>query len=250
MKLEPMLLLSDPHVPYHDVRAWDLMLQVGAQVKPHHLLVNGDLADFYSVSSHSKQPDRLDSLGAELLSVNDALDQLDGLKAKHKMFIAGNHEDRLTRYLQDKAPELFDIIDIPGLFNLEERHWDYTPYKEHTRIGKLYATHDVGTAGRFSTYKALDTYQHSITTGHAHRMSYVVEGNAVGEYKLSAQFGWLGDASKVNYMHKAMVRKNWALGFGVGHLNPLTGVVYLVPVPIVQVKGVYTCVVSGRYYES
>ncbi len=226
------------------------MLKVGKAFKPDILIANGDIADCYSVSSHSKNPERVNKLAEELLEVNTALDELDSLGAKQKLFIAGNHEDRLTRYLQDKAPELFGVVSIPDLFRLKSRGWAYTPYKQYTKLGKLHITHDVGTAGRFAAYKALDTFQHSVITGHTHRLSYVVEGNAVGEYKLSAQFGWLGDAKKVDYMAQVNVRKNWALGFGVGYTNPATGVAYLTPVPIVVVGGRFTCVVNGKYFEN
>ncbi len=249
-RLEPILIVPDAHIPYHDTRAWGLMLRVGQALKPTHLLVVGDLADFYSVSSHSKNPDRINRLGTELDAVSTALDQLDKLGATNKLFIAGNHEDRLTRYLQDKAPELFDVIDIPSLFKLKKRGWHYTPYKRFTRLGKLRITHDVGTAGRFAAYRALEKFEHSVVTGHTHRLCYVVEGNAEGEYKLSAQFGWLGDASKVDYMAQINVNTNWALGFGVGGLDATTGIVYLTPVPIVVVKGHYTCAVHGVLYTN
>lgn len=246
MKLESILIIPDVHRPFHDPRAWDLVMRVGQKFKPHHLLVIGDFADFYSVSAHEKHPDRAMRLVEELADVRTGLDELDRLKAKHKIFVAGNHEDRLTRYLRDKAPELFHLTGITELFQLRERGWDYVPYKADTKIGKLHATHDVGYAGRNAAFRALDVYQHSIVTGHTHRLQYIVEGNAVGEFKLSAQFGWLGDASQVDYMHRVNVNKNWALGFGMGYLHPTTGVAYLVPVPIVG----YTCVVNGEYFEN
>jgi hypothetical protein len=245
-----VLIVPDSHRPFHDERAWGLMLKVGKAIRPHYLRVIGDLADFYSVSSHSKSPDRIHLLKDELADINKGLDELDALGAQDKTFIAGNHEDRLTRYLQDKAPELFGIVDIPTLFNLPARGWRYTPYKDYTKLGKLHLTHDVGAAGRTATFKALDTFQHSVITGHAHRLQYIVEGNAVGEYKLSAQFGWLGDTSKIDYMHKVKVQKDWALGFGVGYLNEATGIAYLVPVPIIVVKRSYTCVVNGMLFEN
>ena len=248
-KLEPVLIVPDAHIPYHDVRAWQLMLRVGKAIKPHHLIVIGDLADFYTVSSHSKDPRRALRLDEELEGVKEGLDELDALKAQKKKFIAGNHEDRLTRYLQDKAPELFELVTIPKLLELDERGWDYTPYKADTKLGRVNLTHDVAAAGRNATFKALDTYQHSVVTGHTHRMQYVVEGNATGEYKLSAMFGWLGDRTKIDYMHRALVYKNWALGFGMGYVHPVTGIAYLVPVPIIVQNDIYSCVVNGVYYE-
>lgn len=202
--------------------------------------------DFYSVSSHSKDPRRKERLEDEVASGHTGLSELDELGAKNKIFVAGNHEDRLRRYLQDKAPELFGLVDIPQLFHLKARGWTYIPYKGHGKLGKLHLTHDVGNSGRNATFAALDTYQHSVITGHSHRLQYIVEGNAVGEFKLSAQFGWLGDITKVDYMHSAKANKNWALGFGIGYLDPATGLAYLQPVPLVK----YTCVVEGKLYRA
>lgn len=162
-----------------------------------------------------------------------------------RVHVTGNC-DRLRRYLQVKAPELFGLVSIPQLFQLKERGWTYVPYRNDYRIGKLYLTHDVGNTGRYSTYQALDSYQHSVVTAHLHRLSYVVEGNAVGEYKVGAQFGWLGEVNDLDYMHRIKARRNWTLGFGVGYLNPKSGVVYVQPVPIV--KG--TCVVGGKGFEA
>lgn len=245
MALKRLLIVSDAHRPYHDQRAWDLMLKVGEAFRPHILTVIGDLADFYAVSSHSKDPLRQQQLAWEVEDINTGLDQLDALGAKDKHFIAGNHCDRLTRYLKDRAPELFDTISIPGLFKLKDRGWHYIPYKSDMKIGKLWLTHDVGNSGRNAVFRALDTYQHSIVTGHTHRMQYICEGNAAGEYKVSAMFGWLGDRKQIDYMHRAKVYKDWALGFGIGYHDPDTGVVYLVPVPIIN----YTAVVEGKLYR-
>lgn len=245
-KLEPLLVVSDCHIPYHDKRAFELMLKAAADLKPKHIYIIGDFMDFYSVSDHSKDPNRALNLGKEVDAGHVALDRLDALGAAHRTYIGGNHEDRLTRYLQNKAPELFNIVSIPDLLHLRKRGWKYVPYKDDCQLGKLNFTHDVGVAGRMALFQCLDTYQHSIVTGHSHRLGYIVEGNAKGEHKLSAQFGWLGDAKAVDYMAKAKVNKNWALGFGIGYYNPPTGVVYMTPVPIVK----YTCVVGGKLYSA
>lgn len=247
--LEPILFVPDTHRPYHDKTGWALMMQVAKALRPKHIAIIGDFADFYTVSSHSKDPRRVRMLEDELVDVKAGLDELGALGAKHKFYIGGNHEDRLSRYLQDKAPELFSMVGIPELLGLKSRGWSYTPYKSSTKIGRMHLTHDVGVAGRTASFRAMDTFQHSVITGHAHRFQYIVEGNAMGECKLSAQFGWLGDAAQVDYMHRVNVNKNWALGFGVGYLEPASGVVYCVPVPIVPVRSDYTCVFNGRLFR-
>lgn len=245
MALRPYLVIPDTHVPYHDKRAWILMLKVAAQLKLYGIVILGDFADCYAVSSHSKDPKRSLQFDYEISEVRKRLDDLGKLGAKHKVFVAGNHEDRLLRYLRDKAPELHSVISIPKLFKLNQKKWEYVAYKEDYQLGKLSITHDVGSAGRYSTYKCLDTYQHSNLTGHTHRMSYVVEGNARGEHKLSAQFGWLGDVNEVDYMHKTSAKKNWVPGFGVLYLNTETEYCYVTPVPIVD----YTACVNGKLYK-
>lgn len=244
-KLEPILIVSDAHIPYHDARAFNLMLKVGKFLKPKHIYIIGDFIDFYAVSSHSKNPNRALKLVEELQAGEAELSKLDALGASHKVYLGGNHCDRLQRYLQDRAPELFNVVDVPKLLHLKQHGWEYIPYKRDTKLGKMHFTHDVGVAGRNSVFKCLDTYQHSIVTGHSHRLAYVVEGNATGEFKLSAQFGWLGDSKSIDYMQCARVLKDWALGFGVGYLDPSSGYVYMTPVPIVK----YTCVVNGKMFK-
>jgi predicted phosphodiesterase len=245
-RLQPVLFIPDTHRPYHDKRAWSLVLKAARALKPEIIVSIGDFADFYSVSSHSKNPARVANRKMEVADVNRGLDELDALGAKRKEFIEGNHCQRLSRYLADRAPELFGLVGTPELLHLKKRGWSFTPYKDHTKIGRLHLTHDVGASGRNATFKALDTFQHSVVTGHSHRLQYVVEGTATGESKLSGMFGWLGDAKAVDYMHRFNDRKNWALGFGIGYHDTKTGVCYLTPVPIVR----YTCVVNGQLFEA
>jgi UDP-2,3-diacylglucosamine pyrophosphatase LpxH len=245
-KLEPLLVVPDCHIPYYDKAAWGLMLRAAKDLNPKHIVIIGDFLDFYSVSDHSKDPHRALNLGKEIAVGLSKLDQLDELGATNKIYCGGNHEDRLGRYLQNKAPELWDFVSVPDLLQLKKRGWKWVPYKDDIQIGKMNFTHDVGVAGRNAVFNCLDTYQHSVVTGHTHRLAYIVEGNAKGEFKLSAQFGWLGDFKSVDYMHKAKVLKNWALGFGIGYVQPKTGVVYMIPVPIVK----HTCCVNGKLYDA
>lgn len=233
-KLEKILFIPDTHVPYHDKAAFDLMLKAGKAFKPDHVIILGDFADFYGVSSHSKDPNRALKLKDEIEATRDALDQVIALRAKNNVFVSGNHEDRLERYLRDKAPELFNFITIPQILQLKEKGFKYVPYKQAYKIGKLNVTHDTGVAGKYAHYKALDTFQHNIIIGHTHRMGYAVEGDANGQRHLCAMLGWLGNVEEIDYMHQVKARKEWSLGFGTGHMDAKTGVVYVTPVPIIN----------------
>jgi UDP-2,3-diacylglucosamine pyrophosphatase LpxH len=244
-RLEPILVVSDAHIPYHSPIWWDLLLQVGRDIRPKTVVIIGDFADFYAVSDHDKSPDRANAFDQELDVVDGCLDQLDALGAGDKLYIEGNHEDRLRRYLM-KNPALHGVVNTERLLHLKERGWQFVPYKHHASRGAVHFTHDVGTAGRNAVFKALELYQHSVITGHTHRFAYIVEGSATGECKLSAMFGWGGDVEQVEYMNLAKARKDWALGFGVGYHDPSSGFIYFVPVPVVH----GTCCVNGRLYRA
>lgn len=220
------------------------MLKVATEWKPDVVVVLGDFGDFYSVSAHSKDPNRVRHLRSENNAINRRLDQVDALGATEKYFIAGNHEDRLERYLADKAPELFGLISVPELFRLKARGWHYTPYKESLKLGHVNFTHDCGNAGAYAHFKALDTFQSNVVIGHVHRLAITYVGNAQGKTHVGANFGWLGDVARVDYMHRVQALRAWHLGFGVGYQEP-NGTTHLQAVPLVN----YKCVLDGQLYS-
>jgi len=241
-KLKKILFVSDCHHPYADTRAWRVMLKVGKSLKPDVVVVLGDFIDAYPLSTFSKDPNRGAMIDTEIEFANERLDELDSLGPSRNIFIAGNHSKRLERYLADKAPALYNQVKIEKLLKLKSRGWEYVPYRSDIKIGKLYITHDVGYASRTAVFRNLDSYQHSIVTGHTHRLSYIVEGDATGRPMVSATLGWLGDVEKADYMHQLKARRDWALGFGIGYLEVKTGLVFVVPMPIVQ----YKCLLNGE----
>jgi predicted phosphodiesterase len=222
MALLKVAFLPDAHRPYHDQRAWDLFLAVMDDWRPDTLICMGDLADNHKISRFT-DAGKFGNFESEVNDVNDGLDELDSLSATRKIFIEGNHEDRLSRYLAEKAPALFPFVTTEKLFKLSERGWEFVPYKTAIQLGKLWITHDIGATGRYSLFRAADTFQHPVVVAHTHRIGYIVEGNATGEYFPCANFGWLGDVSKVSYMHQIAARRYWALGFGTGLLDEETG---------------------------
>ena len=98
-RLEKVLIIPDVHCPYEDKKAWALMMKAMRDWSPHHIVVMGDFIDCYSVSSHSKDPNRVLQLKDEVEASIKLLQELQDLGAKNNVFLAGNHEDRLERYL-------------------------------------------------------------------------------------------------------------------------------------------------------
>jgi hypothetical protein len=138
------------------------------------------------------------------------------------------------------APAVFSMLKIEKLLRLKERGWHYTPYQRALKIGKLHVTHDEGNAGAQAHERARATFEGNVVIGHTHRMGYSTRGNAKGTAHVGAMFGWLGDLSQIDYMHRVRAQQ-WQLGFGVGYLLN-SGAVHLQPVPIIE----GACVVGGK----
>lgn len=241
--LERLLIVPDTHVPYHDRRAVDLVLAAGEKFKPDRVIHMGDLGDFYEISDYVKDPTRAFAFDEEVEQCRLVRSAFDALGAKRKDFIEGNHENRLPRYLKKQAPELFGAVTVDGLLKLTENDWSITPYEDSLKVGSVYFTHaGSGTSGRYSTARAVDEFQESVVIGHHHSQAWLVEGDALGNHHVGAQFGWLGDERFVDYTKRVKVRRKWSLGFGLGYHNKRTGTIYLVPCPIVK----YRCLVEGE----
>lgn len=239
------LLIPDTHAPYHDEKAFSLVLRVARQVRFDHVYILGDFCDMLEVSFHEKSPGNRPGFAAEIASCNELLDRIDALRIKRRHFIAGNHEFRLDRYMANRAPELAGLPghSVPELLRLKERGWRYTPYRQHTKLGKLYLTHEEGNAGPLAALKARDTFQGNVVIGHCHSMMVAYQGNARGDSHVGASFGWLGDVSRIDYMHRVKANR-WQTGFGVACIEP-SGNVHLQAVPIINGR----CCVFGKVYS-
>jgi predicted phosphodiesterase len=241
VSLERILFVPDTHRPYHDKKLWRLLLRAGRELRPDTVVTLGDFADFYSVSSHDKNPNRAADLQYEVDDVRVGLKDLMSLGATKHIYVSGNHEDRLERYLMQKAPALFNSVKLDEVLGLKDLGWRYVPYKQHILLGKLHITHDTGNAGQYAHYRAQETFQGNCIIGHTHRMGYAVVGNAAGNPHVAAMFGWLGDLTQIDYLHKVSAMRHWAHGFGIGYKQP-NGNVLLTPVPIVE----GACIIEGK----
>lgn len=244
--LERILFIPDTHAPFHDRRAFRLMLEVADYFDFDYVVVLGDFYDFYCVSAHSKDPNRKNTLDKELQEAWGMLEDIALTNEDARLiYVAGNHEERLERYLAAHAPELYNIVTIPNLLALENQGWEYVPYRDETMIGKLHLTHDTGRHGKHAVYNSVQDYQHNVVIGHVHKVGLIVDGNVAGENHVGACFGWLGDAEKADYMHRVKAIRDFHLGFGVGYKEKRTGNVWLSPLPIIN----YTVVVEGKRFK-
>lgn len=237
--MKRILFVPDCHHPRVNKRSWKLMLKAARIHKPDIIVVEGDFIDCAPLSSHA--PDFVDdmTMKLEIKAARHALDELESLKAKELHYVEGNHETRLSRYLAQQAPALFNHVSLPGLLGLGKR-WNWVPYRRTLRLGKLRITHDVGKSGINAHRQAALAYRASTIIGHTHRMAYEVRGTFDDIPYLAAMFGWLGDESAATYLHETGAAE-WTQGFGLGWMEN-NGVVHVQPVPIINGK----CCVYGR----
>lgn len=231
-----IIIIPDVHVPYHDERAWEALLDVINGLEPSGVVIIGDFADFYAVSSHDRDPSRRQRLEEEVTEVNKALDELEEVHDGDVCFIEGNHEDRLRRYLWKKAPELFGTVDVRRLFRLKERGWKHRPYRQGLKVGKVTYKHDYGgKAGKYAAKQCLEAYGGNLVIGHTHRgeVTYLGEGRPDGDQHFCLNVGWLGDVDQADYVDPNKVRREWQQGFGIVDYSA-TGLAYAQFVPIVR----------------
>lgn len=128
-----ILSLSDIHCPYHDLQAIESAVKFGKKLKPDVLVLNGDIGDFYSVSSWERDPkkrqlrDEVDKLRAMLIWL---CEQFPKARVVYKQ---GNHEERLTKFVWAKAPELWDMpqLTLEGLLKIDN---EMQPVRQLERV--------------------------------------------------------------------------------------------------------------------
>lgn len=238
--LGKVFFFPDSHIP-NEHSNYDVAVRACKQFAPDTVVLLGDWMDAESLKSHAPTKPGIRDFQEELDYAKHRLDELDNLPSvKRKVYIMGNHEWRLERYLAERAPALFKSVNLDALLGLTERGWVSSAYHETFKLGKLNVTHDTGSAGLNAHRSAATDHMGSTVIGHTHRMAYEVRGKLGGEPYLAAMFGWLGDPKKVDYLHQAKAA-HWTHGFGLGYVQS-NGVVHVVPVPIIRGE----CVVEGR----
>jgi len=112
-----ILLISDLHIPYHNISAITAALKYGEEAKVNTIIINGDLIDFYQMSRFERDP-RKRSAKFEFDTTKAFLVILRATFPDARIYwVKGNHDVRYEHWLMAKAPEVFD----DPYYKLEER---------------------------------------------------------------------------------------------------------------------------------
>ncbi len=210
-----ILLLSDIHVPYHNIQAISKAIEYGKEKKVNAIVFNGDTLDCYALSRYEKDP-RKRRFGEELDLCRQLLNvfrkEFPGVPFYFKL---GNHEERFEAYMRIKAPELLGSPEftLDTLLKFGELGCDLIQDKRIIKAGKLNILHGhefVG--GGFSPVNPARGYymraKASVICGHNHQTSEHSENNLEGKVVTAWSTGCLCE------MHPQYMPINkWNYGF-------------------------------------
>lgn len=135
-------VLSDIHIPYHNIDALSVAIEYLKQRSIDCLLLNGDALDFFGLSKYCKDPKK-----------RGFAYELDTWKAMFEIFEKefncpivyklGNHEERYEHFLWQKAGELVgvDEFEIENLLKARARGITVIKDKQIIKAGGLNIAH-------------------------------------------------------------------------------------------------------------
>jgi predicted phosphodiesterase len=181
-----ILVLSDIHIPFHDLDALTTALEYGAARNPDVILLNGDILDCYDISRFMKEQDRpsiVDEIGMGIEFLTLLREQFPKARIIYKL---GNHEERMRNYILKNAPEFgnLEALEFHSLLRFEKLGIERVD-RQIIKAGKLNILHghEMGEAifspvnparGFFLKAKA------NTLVGHYHQSSHHSEGDLNG----------------------------------------------------------------------
>ena len=183
-----ILLISDIHIPYHDIDAVSIALDYGIENKVNTIFINGDLIDFHKISRFQTDP-RKRSVKQEFEATDQFLTILRNAFPDAQIYWHyGNHDMRYEHWLMSKCVEIFDdeYYHLEHRLQLVQKKIHIISDKQLTKAGKLTIAHGhhifkgVFTPVNPSRGAFLRAKQ-SMIVGHLHRPSHHPETTADGE---------------------------------------------------------------------
>jgi len=139
-----ILWLSDIHIPNQNNEAIELAVQYGIERNVNCILLGGDIMDNTPFTAHDAPPPSPNDV-RDFFEMTEQF--LGWLRSKFPMaqivWIEGNHDNWLMRWLMKKAPILFNdpYYHLPQRLNLKKYNVDFLEQHIIVQIGKLYGSH-------------------------------------------------------------------------------------------------------------
>ena len=194
------MVINDLHRPFHDVRSVNLVLDVFEDTGCEHLILNGDVMDFYNINSHGPTHPVVGTLlEDEIADTRIWLDEVRKRFPKIRItYLFGNHEDRLERFILANAAKLFPLLRLHKMLGLKELGIEWFPYNHRYRLGKsdLYIQHSPPSYAKNGAMTSLDRdVDESSIYGCSHREQKAVKSGKSGKQYYCFFNGWLGSTN-------------------------------------------------------
>lgn len=136
------LIVSDIHLPYHDINAIEIALEKAYKDNVDSIYLNGDILDFYQVSRFTKEGGAM-SIKEERDMFFEFIGWINENFNVPIYFKAGNHEERLAKYINEKAPDLAQLpeLSLSGFLKLDELDIQFVDGRQKAMMGKLIVVH-------------------------------------------------------------------------------------------------------------
>jgi predicted phosphodiesterase len=173
-----ILLISDLHIPYHDIDAITIALDYGKQQKVNTIFINGDLIDNAQVSRFERDMSKR-STRQEFDATKQFLVELRKVFPDASIYwLKGNHCVRWEKFLAAKVSEIWDdpYFHLEERLRLNEQRIKILDDTVLVKAGKLSITHGhhifKGVFAPVSPARgAYMRAKQSIIVGHLHRAS-------------------------------------------------------------------------------
>jgi len=184
-----ILWLSDLHIPNQDNEAITAAIEYGVENGVNCIVLGGDVMDNTPFTSHDAPPPGLDDVRTWFDYTEQFLVYIRSkFPTAHIVWLEGNHDNWIMRYLMKKAPILFndEYYHLPQRLNLKKYGVEF--YREHVILlaGRLQLHHGhTMIRGVFAPVNAarglfLRTKSNAII-GHVHTTSQHSEKNLKGD---------------------------------------------------------------------
>lgn len=253
--------IGDLQMPYHDKRAVALVMAALKAWKPQAIDVVGDIDDQLEYSTFSdgttdeffnklKKKEDSDPLPFIKANADGAREFYAALRAQNKRAdihaSLGNHDIRIFKYIDRKAPDYKEFITPEFLWGLDNVGISYRMYSEIPleRFAGIHVHHGATVSSTGLAVRSdIETYNISLVRGHDHRGGVVYKSYPMTEHALVGMgTGHLCDPKAYGLQYT--INPSWELGFGIGHIE--NGKAHLQFIPITPS---YTCILDGKMFQ-
>ena len=213
-------ILSDIHLPYHNLEALSEAITFLKKENIDGLLLNGDTLDIHTLSRYVRDPKKKD-FKYEIDTLKDFLDKLNKILDCRIWFKIGNHEERYQQFLFMKAHEIAGIEDFEfsNLIKAREKGIEIIEGNQYIKVNDLNGLHGHEyKGGAFAPVNvARGLYMRgkvSAFQGHNHQTSEHTETDMDGKITTTWSIGCLSE------LHPAYMPLNkWNHGFAYVDLD-------------------------------